>query len=137
MSGRRRSGGPSIKIIKWRDIPAQINGTSGDEKIQVELPPRFQKAIDRAAMVAGKKDANSYIAEMGQETRPIDGADVQAAVASLVAEIETEFTLDRLNEFVATGGWEPGSHGTVPDTEATDAALRDDAMTGDSEETPQ
>ena len=109
MSGRRRRGGsPSLKIIKWRDIPAQVNGTTGDEKVQVELPPRFQKAIDRAAMIADKKDANSYIAEMGHELRPLDG-DVHAAVATLVHEIESEFTQERLNQFVATGGWQPES----------------------------
>ena len=108
MSGRRRRGGPALKIIKWRDIPAQINGTVGDRKVQVELPPRFQKAIDRAAMVADKKDANSYIAEMGSETRSIDpDTDVDDAVASLVADIEAEFTKERLNEFVRAGGFTP------------------------------
>ncbi len=114
MSGRRRRGGPALKIIKWRDIPAQINGTVGDRKVQVELPPRFQKAIDRAAMVADKKDANSYVAEMGSETRPIDpDTDVDAAVADLVASIEAEFTKERLNDFVRAGGFTPES--IVPD----------------------
>ena len=84
MSARRRRGGPSLKIIKWRDIPAQVNGTSADKKVQVELPPRFQKAIDRAAMVAGLKDANSYIAEMGSESRTAEGDDIEGAVATLV-----------------------------------------------------
>jgi len=104
---RRRGGGPSLKIIKWRDIPAQVNGTSGDQKVQIELPHRFQAAIDRAAMIADKKDANSYIAEMGQETRSLDGDDIEAAVTSLVAEIEAEFTKDRLNDFVRAGGFNP------------------------------
>ncbi len=110
MSGRRRRGsGPNLKIIKWRDIPAQVNGTSGDEKIQVELPPRFQKAIDRAAMVAGLKDANSYVAEMGAESRPSNGQDLQADVKALVDELEAAFPLDVLNEFVRTGGFDPSS----------------------------
>ena len=42
-----------IVVIMWRDIPAQINGRDGEAKHQVMLPHRFQKAIDRAAMVAG------------------------------------------------------------------------------------
>lgn len=109
MSGRRRRGGPSIKIIKWRDIPAQVNGTSGDQKVQVELPPRFQKAIDRAAMVAGKKDANSYIAEMGSETRTPTDDDIEAAVAALVVELEATFTAEHLNEFVRAGGFDPAT----------------------------
>ena len=118
VSGRRRRGsGPSLKIIKWRDIPAQVNGTLGDRKVQVELPPRFQKAIDRAAMVADKKDANSYIAEMVQESRPVNAAegetvDIDAAVADLVTEIEAEFTKEHLNTYVKTGGFAPG---TQPD----------------------
>ena len=59
-------------------------------------------------MVADKKDANSYIAEMGSETRPIDpDTDVDDAVASLVADIEAEFTKERLNEFVRAGGFTP------------------------------
>lgn len=110
MSGRRRrGGGPTLKIIKWRDIPAQVNGTSDGEKVQVELPPRFQKAIDRAAMVAGLKDANSYIAEMGAETRPATSDDLAAEVAALVHELETAFPLDALNEYVRTGGFDPSS----------------------------
>jgi hypothetical protein len=113
VSGRRRRGGPSLKIIKWRDIPAQVNGMSGDQKVQVELPPRFQKAIDRAAMVAGKKDANSYIAEMGSESRAA-GDDVEAEVAQLVSEIEADFTLERLNEFVRTGGFNPDTTDQTP-----------------------
>lgn len=120
MSGRRRRGGPSLKIIKWRDIPAQINGTVGDQKVQVELPPRFQKAIDRAAMVADKKDANGYIAEMGAETRAIDpDADVDTAVADMVAEIEAEFTKERLNDYVRTGGFTPESNNPEESNEAS------------------
>lgn len=124
---RRRGGGPSLKIIKWRDIPAQVNGSNGDQKVQVELPHRFQKAIDRAAMVAGKKDANAYIAEMGQETRSASGADLQADVDALVAEIEAEFTAERLNEFVATGGHHPDS-GADTDHEAAAVAEADDQL---------
>ena len=59
-------------------------------------------------MIADKKDANSYIAEMGSETRAIDPeTDVDAAVAAIVSEIEAEFTKERLNEYVRTGGFTP------------------------------
>jgi hypothetical protein len=124
VSGRRRRGGsPSLKIIKWRDIPAQVNGTSGDQKVQVELPPRFQMAIDRAAMVSDRKDANSYIEEMRQEVLPLEGDDVQAAVAALVASIEAEFTPDRLTEFVRCGGLDPA---TAPPISASTQSSNED-----------
>ena len=104
--GRRRGTGASIKVIKWRDIPAQVNGMAGDEKVQIELPHRFQAAIDRAAMLADKKDANSYVAEMGQSVHPTPGDDLQQEAEQLVAQIEAEFTMDRLNTFVRNGGFE-------------------------------
>ena len=105
---RRRGGAPSLKIISWREIPAQVNGTAGDHKVQVELPHRFQKAIDRAAMVAGLTDASSYVAELPSEIRPTEGLDIEAEVAALVGEIEAEFPLARLDEYVHSGGWRPG-----------------------------
>jgi hypothetical protein len=114
---RRRGGGPSLKIIKWRDIPAQVNGTSGDHKVQVELPHRFQAAIDRAAMVSDKKDSNSYIAEMGQDVRPLEGDDIEMAVAELVARIEAEFTPERLTAFVRAGGFNPDSEQGTAETQ--------------------
>lgn len=104
---RRRRGGASIKIIKWRDIPAQVNAVNGDDKVQIELPHRFQAAIDRAAMLADRKDANSYIAEMGQSLASTPGTDLQHEAEQLVAEIETEFTTDRLNDYVRNGGFDP------------------------------
>ena len=47
-----RRSASEITVILWRDIPAQVNGRDGDERHQIILPGRFQKAIDRAAMVA-------------------------------------------------------------------------------------
>ena len=79
-------------------------------------------------MVADKKDANSYIAEMGAETRPAEGNDIEAAVAALVAEIEDEFTAEYLNTFVATGGFHPDTDGATEDSEAAAAAEADDVL---------
>ena len=62
-------------------------------------------------MLADKKDSNSYIAEMGQEVRPVAGDDLQLEVTTLVAAIEAEFDMERLNEFVRNGGFAPTSSG--------------------------
>ena len=70
-------------------------------------------------MLADKKDSNSYIAEMGQEVRPLEGDDIQLEVEKLVASIEAEFTMDRLNDFVRNGGFAPDSRsGPAGDDEA-------------------
>jgi hypothetical protein len=103
----RRSSN-EIVIIMWRDIPAQINGKVGDEKHGVVLPHRFQKAIDRAAMVADKKTAQEYVAEWRRTSHPVTGELVQC-VEDTAATIEREFTNERLHVLVDNGGWDPVS----------------------------
>lgn len=97
-----------IVVIMWRDIPAQINGKRGEDKHGVVLPHRFQKAIDRAAMVAGKKTAQEYVAEWRRTSHPVTG-DLVATVEATAASIEEEFTNERLHALVANGGWDPAS----------------------------
>jgi len=102
-----------IVVILWRDIPAQINGKQGEEKHAVILPHRFQKAIDRAAMVAGKKTALEYVAVWRRTTYPINGELVQTVDATAAA-IEQEFTNERLHTLVDNGGWDPISPEQTP-----------------------
>ena len=98
-----------IVLIMWRDIPAQVNGTLAGEKHGYILPHRFQKAIDRAAMVAGKKDAHEYVGEMRRVSYPITGTDLVECVEDIANSIDTEFTNERLHALVDNGGWDPHS----------------------------
>ena len=104
---RRRDAGGDLVIICWRDIPAQVNAGSGDGKVQRILPRRFQRAIDNAAMVAGKSEASQYIGEWRRVIRPADGDDPEGAALRVAAELEAEFPRERLATYVATGGWDP------------------------------
>jgi hypothetical protein len=48
--------------IYWRDIPAQVLARTGRRSaFEKELAPRFQKAIDRAAMRAGCGSSDKYL----------------------------------------------------------------------------
>jgi hypothetical protein len=105
--GRRR-GTSEIVVILWRDIPAQVNGKAGEVRHQVMLPHRFQKAIDRAAMVADKKTAQAYVGEWRRTNHPVVG-DLIECVDGTAASIEAEFTNERLHTLVANGGWDPAS----------------------------
>ncbi len=106
----RRSS--ELVIIMWRDIPAQVNGKIGTERHQAILPHRFQKAIDRAAMVAGKKTAQEYVGEWRRTSHEIVG-ELAACVDTTAANIELEFTNERLNTIVANGGWDPATPRTA------------------------
>jgi hypothetical protein len=103
----RRSSN-EVVVIMWRDIPAQINGKVGGERHQVMLAHRFQKAIDRAAMVAGKKTAQEYVGEWRRTNHPLTG-DLVECVDATAATIDREFTNERLHTLVANGGWDPVS----------------------------
>lgn len=103
-----RRGGNEVVVIMWRDIPAQINGRAGEERHQAILPHRFQKAIDRAAMIAGKKTAQEYVGEWRRTSYPLTG-ELAETIESIAASIEVEFTNERLHALVNNGGWDPSS----------------------------
>jgi Virulence factor len=105
---RRRGNANQLVIISWRDIPAQINGQVGGERHQVMLPHRFQKAIDRAAMVADKKTAQEYVGEWQRRTVALSAdADVVQSTDAEAARINDEYPNDRLHTLVDAGGFEP------------------------------
>lgn len=112
--GRRRRDDGSLVLISWRDIPAQVNGGSGEDRVQRILPRRFQRAIDRAAMVAGKTEASQYVGEWRRTVIPGDAVDPGAAAVAAAADLEEAFPRQRLDEFVKTGGWDPERNGQDP-----------------------
>lgn len=96
-----------LTVIRWRDIPAQVVAKRGRETARRELSPRFQVAIDRAAMYAGLFGTDDYLAEWVRDTRPC-GDDLEAEAAAEAERLEAVFTAERLNELAASGGAQPG-----------------------------
>jgi hypothetical protein len=95
-----------VVVISWRDIPAQVNARAGDERHQVLLPYRFQKAVDRATKMAGKKNAHEHVAEWQRRSFPIDG-DPLAAARAEATRLDTAYPTERLRTLIAAGGWDP------------------------------
>jgi hypothetical protein len=128
---RRRDGGGDLVIICWRDIPAQVNAGSGGARVQRILPRRFQRAIDNAAMVAGMTGASQYIGEWRRTTRPAGDGDPEAAALRVAEELEEAFPRERLETFVATGGWDPGRDELSPpgDTDGGTGVLHQEEVT--------
>jgi len=89
--------------IYWRDIPAQVTATSGEDRVKVLLDARFQHAIDRAAMVADMSDTQSYVAQWRRDAEPFDG-DAQAAADGAARRVEAAYPPDRLEAIVRAGG---------------------------------
>jgi hypothetical protein len=101
--------GNELVVISWRDIPAQVNARSGTDKHQVVLARRFQRAIDDAAMVAGKKTASEYVGEWRRVSLalPPDLDAIAVAATEEADRLDDAFPKERLQRFVANGGWDP------------------------------
>ena len=69
------------------------------------LKPRFQKAIDRAAMVADITTASGYVNEWRRHAVDIDG-DLAAAAHAEADRLEEMFDAARLEELIVTGGFD-------------------------------
>ena len=96
---------PKKITIFWRDIPSQVvvklRRTSG----KVMLGQRFQAAIDRAAMRAGKGNSDAYIAEWRRESELYSGDEDYQVVAQRAAdEIEAAYTDEMLTALVRNKG---------------------------------
>ncbi|MCY4369199.1 MAG: virulence factor [bacterium] len=104
-TGRNQRGRTELITILWRDIPAQVTARAGRRKKAVELPGRFQTAIDRAAMVAGKQTYDQYIGEW-RRTAKACGVDVEAEATAEATRLDREYPLERLARMAANGGFE-------------------------------
>ncbi len=121
-AGRRaRASKPELVTIFWRDIPAQVTASSGDDRVKVLLDARFQHAIDRAAMVAGKSDTQSYVAEWRREVKPFDG-DPQTAAEAEAEQVNAAYDADTIEALVRSGGVAEGkAAGTEGNTEMSES----------------
>ena len=91
--------------IWWRDIPMQVIAREGRQTEKRVLNKRFQFAVDKAAMNAGKKSYGDYIEEMRRDERSIDtGAGLAAAADAEVARIDAAYTKEKLHALIKAGG---------------------------------
>jgi len=64
-------------VVTWRDIPAQVIVKRGRETARAPLSDRFQIAIDRAAMRAGKGSSDAYLADWKRSEPRACGDDIR------------------------------------------------------------
>lgn len=94
--------------VFWRDIPSQVMTRQGRDTRKVLLSQRFQEAIDRAAMRAGKGSSDAYMSEWRRETAPCDTEDLEATVQARAAELEQSYSDDDLLALIRAKGLKSG-----------------------------
>lgn len=98
----------SLTILYWRDIPAQVIARDGRRNAKAVLSERFETAIDRAAMKAGLRDTDSYLAHWHRGQAESCDQDLEAAVRQAAEQLETDYHKQRLQSLVDNGGLAAG-----------------------------
>ena len=94
-----------VTIVYWRDIPAQVIVGKGRRGSKVQLPERFEQAIDRCAMKVGARDTDAYLAEWRKAVVAEEEGDPDALAAAHAARLEAEFDTPRLKALIDAEGW--------------------------------
>lgn len=93
-------------VISWRDIPAQVLVKSGRETAKIQLSHRFQEAVDRAAMRAGKASSGDYLADWKRSAPRACGSDLQAEAKAEADKLESQYSDEDLLRLIRAHGLE-------------------------------
>jgi hypothetical protein len=92
-------------LIYWRDIPSQVILQRGRTREKAMLSARFQEAIDRAAMRAGKGSSDAYLSEWCRKTSTVESdAELSALAAAEVARLEAAVSDEQLLALIRNQG---------------------------------
>ena len=92
--------------ILWRDIPSQVLIKRGRDRGKYMLSARFQEAIDRAAMRAGKGGSDAYLDEWRRVTTAIEAEGALADIAAqLGQEIEAQYSDEDITRRAKQNGY--------------------------------
>ncbi len=94
----------NLITVLWRDIPAQVIVKKGRKSSKILLSERFQKAIDRAAMRAGKGSSEAYMEDWRRESTVCKETDFQLAATELANSLEATFTDEDLEKVIKNKG---------------------------------
>ena len=94
-------------LIFWRDIPAQVIVQRGRNREKAKLSQRFQEAIDRAAMRAGKGSSDAYLSEWRREPSRVESdKDLREMADQEISRFEAEYSDERLLQLIRNYGSE-------------------------------
>ena len=86
-----------VKVMYWKEIPAQVQAEDASGRASAQLAGRFQEGIDAIAMFDGSAGTDDYL--MGWEFRDYD--EVEGAPQDAVNMIAERFNSGFPMDFVA------------------------------------
>jgi hypothetical protein len=91
-------------VVTWRDIPAQVIVKRGRETARAPLSDRFQMAIDRAAMRAGKGSSDAYLADWKRSEARACSDDIEQEARAEADRLEARYTDADLERLIRSRG---------------------------------
>ena len=98
-----------VTVVFWRDIPAQVIVGKGRRGAKVQLPERFEQAIDRCAMKVGARDTDSYLADWRKAAAYDVAGEPESVARAEAARLEEAYDTARIKALIANDGWEAGA----------------------------
>ena len=95
-----------LKVVYWRDIPAQVLLGKGRDAVKIKLSDKFEKAIDICAMKVNAKSAEEYL-KYWRKSDPInyDDEDNKKVIYIQAEKIENEYSKEKLKYIIDNNGW--------------------------------
>ena len=90
-------------VVYWREIPSQVVVKGRQESYKLKLSRRFQEAIQRAAMRAGKGSSDFYITDWRRVSRHC-GPDLRVEAEEAVESFERQYSDEDLMVLVRGNG---------------------------------
>ena len=92
------------QVTYWRDLPSLVVARAGEQVTKAPLAPRFQEAIDEAAMRLGDTGSDDYLTGwVRSDWTPAEGSPTEVA-ERVVADIEEQWSGDRVAQYLDTLG---------------------------------
>ena len=93
-----------LTVISWRDIPSQVVVRHGRSTTKAMLSARFQEAIDRAAMRAGKTSSSAYLSDWKRSVPTVCEGLPEHAAQEQVARLEASYSDEDLLRLIRAHG---------------------------------
>jgi Virulence factor len=93
-----------FQVTSWRDLPSLVVVRAGEHVTKSPLAPRFQEAIDEAAMRLGDLGSQDYLAGWTQSDWTAAEGGAGEVADRVVSELEEQWSAERVADYLDSLG---------------------------------
>lgn len=92
------------QVTYWRDLPSMVVVRAGESTTKTPLAPRFQEAIDEAAMRLGDTGAEDYLEGWRRGDWLAADGEPTTVLDRVVRELDQEWPAERVDAYLTELG---------------------------------